>query len=242
MQIDVALCPSEIGHINLRGNTAVVIDVLRASSTIIAAVENGCARVIPVKDERDALITAKACSKAQPLLCGERNGVKIKGFDLGNSPWEYLSQVVKNRTLILTTTNGTQLFQYASTAARVFIGALVNAQALASLLLSEKRSLVILCAGKDGRFSLEDCYCAGLICHKIRSMCDNGILLSNAAQMSEMIYNSYDSKALDMLKFSEHGQYLTSIGFDKDLDACAAIDSSGTVPVWEKGSIRAIPN
>ena len=240
MQIDVALSPSEIGHINLRGNTVVVIDVLRASSTIIAAVENGCERVIPVRDERDAFTTAKACSKTQPLLCGERNGVKIKGFDLGNSPREYLPQVVKNRTLILTTTNGTQLFQYAAAAAKVFIGALVNAQALASLLLHEKRNIVILCAGKEGRFSLEDCYCAGIICHKIRSMCGNDILISNTAQMSEIIYNSYDSKTLEMLKYSEHGQYLTSIGFDKDLDACAATDSSATIPVWEEGSIRAI--
>src|SRR5215467_7904496 len=162
MQVHVALMPGEFPELDLAGRVALVVDVFRATTMVVAAFGAGCARVIPVASEAAARSRAAALGPEPVLLAGERGGDPIDGFDLGNSPLDCTPERVGGRTLVLTTTNGTRAMLKAGEAAAA-LAALTNVAAAAQWAANHRRDVIVLCAGEQGRFSLEDTVCAGLL-------------------------------------------------------------------------------
>jgi len=231
------------GDPSLPSQCAVVIDVLRATSTIVAALAAGAAGVVPVLTPEEARALARTMPGGRVLLGGERKAVRIPGFDLGNSPREYRPEVVGGKTIILTTTNGTRAVHAASAAARVLMGAILNASAVARAVIREGRDLIIICAGTRGSFSLEDALAAGVILealpraaeaegYDLEADCDD---LSLAARA---IAAHYRGRLDEALRSTHHGLDLESLGFAADLDYCAQLDAIPVVPVWAEGIIR----
>src|SRR5262249_50719511 len=163
MQVHVAFMPGEFPELELAGRVALVVDVFRATSMVVAAFGAGCARVIPVASEAAARERAAALAPEPVLLAGERGGDPIEGFDLGNSPLDCTPERVGGRTLVLTTTNGTRAMLKAGEAAAAALAALTNVAAAAQWAVNHRRDVTVLCAGEQGRFSLEDTGCAGLL-------------------------------------------------------------------------------
>lgn len=210
------------------------IDVLRASTTIVTAVRNGCAEIIPVASIDDARDVA--ASRPDVLLCGERYGRLIDGFDLGNSPLEYTRPRVGGRTLVLATTNGTVLLNRYRQYERV-IGCFANLQGIESYLsaISGDRDVHIACAGKLGRPGLEDIACAGAIVSRLlrrseTTRCDDGALAALA------VYRGFDEDPTSAVSKGEHAAYLCSIGFGPDVELCSQV-GSGPVPRMPAGAV-----
>lgn len=225
MRVDVAFLPQEIEGRDIGATSIVIIDVLRASTTIATAIFNGCEEVIPTSSVEEAVGIARGYEKGDFLLCGERKGKKIDGFDLGNSPSEYIPDVVGGKKLILTTTNGTAAIRSVRGAGSVFIGSFVNLDATVEKLESLGQDIIFVCAGENKRFALEDAVCAGMMVERIRA---GGAEESDACLAARSIYRAYSNKIVDAFYASEHGRYLVSIGFEADLLACAQV---GIIPV-----------
>ena len=151
----------------LAGGTAVVIDVLRSTTTIAYALAAGAKEVIACREVSDALALAAHLPAEQAILGGERHGVRIDGFALGNSPEEYTPERVRGKTVLLTTTNGTRAMDHARLAEEVWVAALVNASAMVKRLLGREH-VHILCAGTDGRPSEDDILMAGLLVERLQ--------------------------------------------------------------------------
>ncbi len=163
MKIDVTFLPSQLENRKLAGKTVVVIDVLRATSTIATALANGCREVIPILEPADAEAVVRDLPPGSFLQGGERRGLKIPGFDLGNSPREYRPEVVGGKTVVLSTTNGTRAAILSREADAVAFGSLLNARAVADYCRERCSELILACAGRVGDFSLEDTVCAGMM-------------------------------------------------------------------------------
>ncbi|MDG3005068.1 2-phosphosulfolactate phosphatase [Paludisphaera mucosa] len=159
--VSVHLLPSLIPSGALRGGVAVVIDVLRASTTIVHALAHGCTAVIPCGEIDEARRVAAGLPRGSALLGGERHGVPIEGFDLGNSPGEYTAEACRGRTLVMTTTNGTRALLASLEAETVLVGSFVNFAATVQRLIHEERPVHLVCAGTEGAVSYEDALLAG---------------------------------------------------------------------------------
>jgi len=229
------------------GGIAVVIDVLRASTTIITALARGASRVIPVADVGEARRIA-ATTPGPVVLGGERGGVRIPGFDLGNSPREYSADRMAGRTLVITTTNGTAALHASRGAREILVGAMVNRTAAADLvrrLAGGADRVHLVCAGTDGRVSAEDVLAAGAIL-------DAAVVdgpdeeLDDAARRAldwyRRVATSDDTSARMIAEFrrSPGGSNLIALGMEADLEVAAAIDSSQVVPRLDltSGSLR----
>lgn len=230
------------------GGIAVVIDVLRASTTMITALAHGAARVVPVADVDEARRLATEAGPAA-LLGGERSGVRIAGFDLGNSPLEYDASRVADRTIVITTTNGTAALAAASGAREILIGAIVNRTAVAAAvrrLAGAGERVHLVCAGTDGCVSAEDVLAAGAILDAADA--DRaGDVLDAAAREAVAAFRRVaaggDVPAALVAEFqrSPGGANLVALGMEADLPAAAAIDTLPLVPRFDAaaGSLRA---
>lgn len=224
MAYEVFLLGQPLRDEHVRGKAVVVIDVLRACSTIVTALANGARSVIPIADVGDAGRLVAHLDPAAYVLGGERDALPIPDFPLGNSPSEYTPEVVKGRTVILHTTNGAPIFPAAASAESVVAGSLLNVQAVVRFLQEAGRDAVLVCAGWKGRVSLEDTLCAGLILHRIF----DGHLpdeVSDAARVACSLYDTERSNLQGALVRSQHGRRLAGLGHAEDLAACARIDA-----------------
>lgn len=231
------------GDPSLPSQCVVVIDVLRATSTIVAALAAGAAGIIPVLTPEEARALARTMPGGRVLLGGERKAVRIPGFDLGNSPREYQAEAVAGKTIILTTTNGTRTVHAASAAARVLMGAILNAAAVARAVVREGRDLIIVCAGTRGGFSLEDVLAAGVILEALPGGAaaegyDLEADYDDLSLAALAIARYYRGRLDEALKWTHHGLDLEGLGFAADLDYCARLDAIPVVPVWSEGTIR----
>jgi 2-phosphosulfolactate phosphatase len=165
-QLNVYELPTSVAPEELAGTTAVVIDVLRATTTILYALQAGASEVIPCLEIGDALKIAASLPRSQVVLGGERGGLPIDGFDLGNSPREYDPPAVAGKTVVMTTTNGTRAMDQCRIAESVLIGGFVNAAALADRLAARER-IALVCAGSDGDVTRDDVLFAGLMVDRL---------------------------------------------------------------------------
>ncbi len=230
--VTVLRTPNMISAFDMRNSTAAVIDVLRATSSIVHAFSSGCKRVIPAMNRREALMTKERNPEA--LLCGEQEGVKIPGFELGNSPREYTKNRVGGKTLIITTTNGTRAILGAASrgACPVFLCSFLNVSAVTRAVLDaacpHKKDVCVVCSGSDGGYSFEDFACAGALSYQLGL---SGLHLHASALEAVQCFQPYKNDILQVFEDSVHGQYLKDIGFPDDLQFCANLDSETSVPV-----------
>ncbi|HEU5322572.1 MAG TPA: 2-phosphosulfolactate phosphatase, partial [Methylomirabilota bacterium] len=174
----MAVTPDALAAGAARAATVLVVDVLRASTTILTALANGCAGVVPVADAEEA--RRRAAAEPGALVAGERRGEPLAGFDLGNSPLEFTAERVGGRTVIFTTSNGTRALLRARDAPAVGVAALVNVSAAAAWARAEGRDVLVLCAGERGARSLEDLVCAGLLVERVAAAAPAAVLADAA--------------------------------------------------------------
>ena len=200
---------------------AVVIDVLRATSTLTVAFAHGAARVVPVAGIEQAF--AWRTREPGALLCGERDGLKVPGFDLGNSPEEYRAETVGGRTLVFASTNGSRAMLACAGSGVRLLGAFVNASAVVTSLVG--RTFVRLaCAGKEGRFALEDAACAGWLCEALAKR--GARIEGDGARLAAALAPRDAAGVRSLLQGSAHGRTLRALGtaFARDVEFCAELD------------------
>jgi 2-phosphosulfolactate phosphatase len=234
IKIDVMISPKEIEPKKLDGRIAVVIDLLRATSTVATAVFNGCSRIYPVETVEEAFNLKQAMYPKLPLLGGERKGLKVEGFDLGNSPLEFAGDIVGGRDLIFTTTNGTRAIKAAKGAAKLLTCSLVNLGSVARYISSMPDDMVVICAGRGGQFSLEDAACAGRLILRLLEHGSSDIRLDDGAKAARVIAGAYPDFS-EVMAVSEHGAYLKEIGLGRDLEFCAQEDKFDLVVGYREG-------
>jgi 2-phosphosulfolactate phosphatase len=222
----------------IKGKIAVIIDVLRASSTITAAIAHGAKGVIPVRSMGDASQIAAKIGSTNFLLCGEKDGVKIQDFDLGNSPLEYTKELVKDKTVVLTTTNGTVAIQQAQLASTIYIASFLNAQAIVSHLKAKHPDddIVLICSGWKGRISIEDTLCAGHIIHELFGDLMNEDI-TDGAKVSLAAYHECKNNLADALARSNHAKRLRDIIENDDIAYCSQINIFDVLPTLKDGII-----
>ncbi|HHV59569.1 MAG TPA: 2-phosphosulfolactate phosphatase [Clostridiaceae bacterium] len=233
MKVDLFATPSGIQEAFLKERTAVVIDVLRATSTITTALYNGCSKVIPVVDIEEALSIAKNYDPGTFLLGGERFAQKIEGFHLSNSPREYTRDAVEGKTIIFTTTNGTKAIRKASEARDIVIASFLNVTRVCDYIKEKGQDLAIICAGTDGRFSLEDILAAGAIASQLKNELD--VKLDDLGLAGCFMYEKNRDNLAGILRNTLHYSRLVGLGFDKDIEVCLSLDTSPVVPVYRDG-------
>lgn len=217
--------------------TAVVIDVLRATSTITTALANGARAILPVVTPEEAFEQVAELPAGAVLLGGERRSVRIEGFHLGNSPLDYTQARVSGKTIVFTTTNGTRAIRRAAGAGHLLVTSFLNVSAVAARALELGKDLTILCAGTHDRFSLEDTACAGALVSALSGP-DIDLELCDLATVARLLYESYRGRLAELLHLSAHGQNLVKLGLSDDLVFCAQADSLAIVPEFIDGEIR----
>lgn len=235
--LETLFIPEEIKNIELAGKLVVMIDVLRASSTIVTALANGCRGFIPILSPDQAKKKAQQFEKEGVLLGGEREGTKIAGFDLGNSPREYKKEAVKNKTIIFSTTNGVKTLEMVKSAYEIIIGSFLNLQAVCDYCNNYKGDILIICAGRESKFSLEDTACAGMIINFLRDVFPVACQEADANSTARLLYGRFGNNILEILRTSQHGRYLESIGLGGDLKFCSQLDFFNIVPIFRDGII-----
>lgn len=238
MHIDVFVTHVGLREKDARDKLIVVIDVLRASTTICTALSNGAKEVIPVNSIEQAMQLSGDLFADTTIVGGERGGVKVRGFDLGNSPSEYTPGTVQGKSVILTTTNGTEALVKSRTGSQVLVGSFVNASAVTEALANADEDMLIVCAGREQRFSLEDFYCAGMIINGIRETRNaRDVTVSDTASVAEITFKNYSDDPVQVLKDAAHGQSLIDLGFEDDLYICGEINRVPVLPVYHEGRI-----
>lgn len=237
-RIDLYLTPTEAGRAPLDDRQIVIVDVLRSCTSIAVALAHRAAKIIPVETVEEATRLAQTLDAKSRLLCGERDGRKVGGFDLGNSPREYTRERVEGATLIFASTNASPLMAGLLEGHEQRLLAYVNVGAVAAAVKADGHDLAIVCAGKNGRFALEDSACAGAL---VRRLSDggSGIALNDAAEMAREYDRANGHAPEAILKRSEHGRELIELGFEEDLAVCAKVDSVPLVPLLREGRIAA---
>lgn len=233
MQIDVFFgggvpTPSEVS-----GRVVLVIDVLRASTTVAVALHHGARAVIPFESTDEVVARSKGFERRDVLLAGERRMRTIPGFDLGNSPLEFTREVVEGKTILFSTSNGTRALSAVQGARDVLVGAFVNFSAVLAMLRAAARAgtdLTLVCAGSERQFALEDAVCAGRF---VRAISQRGIRpeLNDSARAAVLLDRYFGRDLPALFEESTHGRALRDAGFATDLALCASLDAYPCVPV-----------
>jgi 2-phosphosulfolactate phosphatase len=234
--VEVHLLPALAPPGCLAGGIAVVIDVLRATTTIIQALAAGCTAVRPCAEVDEARELADGLPAGKVLLAGERGGLPLSGFDLGNSPREYTAAVCSGTTLVLTTTNGTRALLRAAEAERVLVAGFVNYSAVCEQLRQDARPVHIVCAGTDGTVTLEDTLLAGAL---VDFLCEVGeVRLNDAGRLAWDCFENHGRVLLGALQVSRGGTQLRELGYDDDIQAAAKVDQFALVPELRREPLR----
>ena len=239
MKIQVVPTAQQAQDIDCNGKTAVVIDVLRATSVITTALDNGAQEVIPVRTVEEAQSLYATSDASKTLRGGERNALKIEGFDLSNSPLEYKKKVVEGKTIIITTTNGTNAINNVKGADEVVLACFRNVTAVADHLvgLSHRgsRDIIIVCAGTEGRFSLDDGLCAGMLIELLKQQIE--VETDDLGLLVTQYYQQNKTNLLGALSGCFHLKRLFTMGFYDDIRFCLETNCVTTVPVVQEGKI-----
>ncbi len=237
MNIELYLTAVPFTEANLENKTVVVVDVLRSSTSICAALMADAKGVIPTDGPGEAGEMRSRLGGDSTILAGERNGVRIDSFDLGNSPSEFTKESVGGKFVIMTTTNGTGIFKKTAKAELVLSGGLVNASTVVEKIAQSDKDLVIVCSGHQGNFSIEDTLCGGLLIDLLSSKYQKPQKMNDAANIAWQLYRNNSGNLKETIEKGEHGQYLSSIGFKNDVNTATAVDSMPVRPVLRDGRL-----
>lgn len=243
----VHLLPALFEPEAVRGGIAVILDILRASTTIVHALAHGAREVVPTVSIEEAVETADRLAKshspnsalpaAEVLLGGEREGVHIPGFQLDNNPFAYQPEIVRDKTVVFTTTNGTKALLRARAADRILIGAFVNLRAIAATLAADSRPVHLVCAGTKGKITLEDVLCAGAIADQLLKLSPNAFAVDDdQLQLSLSLYREHASSPdslREALRLGFGGRNCLRLGFAEQVDRAGTCDLFSIVPEFQ---------
>ncbi|MGL5701777.1 MAG: 2-phosphosulfolactate phosphatase [Cetobacterium sp.] len=235
MQIEILNSAKDVINKDLKGKNIVVIDVLRATSVMVTAFKNGAQSIFPFENIDDTKQAYYLNNNG--LLAGERKGLKIEGFHFGNSPLDFTPEKIDGKNIFMTTSNGTRAIKNAKGYDNLYIASYLNLSAIADILLKDGKDSVILCAGTDDEFSLDDALCAGMIVNKISEQIK---IQTNDATLSLQILANLSKNIKTTLENSKHYSYLKSIGYENDLEYCIQKDICNVVPFYKNGVIKYI--
>jgi 2-phosphosulfolactate phosphatase len=236
VQINLEFAAKDANSAVKRGDLIIVIDVLRCSTSIINALANGAKSVVPTITLREAY----ALHSQDPdfLLAGERKGCRPKGFDLGNSPSEFISQRVCGKNLIMTTTSGTMALVKSREAKWVLVGAFLNAASVArkaaQIAEDEETNVSLVLSGERGQFSLEDFICAGAIAE---SLSTSNVHCCDEALAALLAFKQAKNSLCENIMTAQHARHLAKLGFKKDVEFSCQLDILSTIPIYRDGKI-----
>jgi len=239
MKLDVLFSPVQADELFFTGKTTVVIDVLRASSTIITALTNGAKEVVPVGTVEFAVKVSGGIFGGQTLLGGERNTKKIEGFALSNSPSEYTKEIVSGKSIVFYSTNGSRAIVKAKYSANLFVCSFNNLKTVAKHIKILEQDVIILCAGNNNLFSLEDSVCAGMLVSELIGG-NKASELTDASTGALTLFKSFGKNIFKMLSETDHGQLLINNSFEKDLKTCAELDSTDVIPFYSGNALKVL--
>lgn len=235
MRIAVAFAPNDVGPADVAGRAVAVVDVLRGTTTICAALHHGAKAVIAAAEIDEAARLAQSLDRRDVLLTGERGGKPIPGFHLGNSPREMTRDVVAGKTLVMTTTNGTRALLATTGAREVIIAAGVNLTVAGQRLaahLAAGHNVLVLCAGRDRAFGLDDAYIAGRLLVGALNGSRSRKGMNDAAIASVDLVRRYGDRIDRALILSCAGRDLVELGYGDDVRACAEADVHPVLPLY----------
>ncbi len=234
--LHTSLSPALLHLYDLSSSVVVIIDVFRATSTIASALYNGAKCVIPVDSVPKAIEISKSIDG---IAAGERDGMIAEGLQHGNSPLEYNREFIENKTLVLTTTNGTRLLQMAldKNADTIIAGSFPNLSAVCDFLLAEKKNVVLGCAGWKDRFNLEDTLFAGAVINRIAKeftvYCDSSL-------MAEAMFAKHKNKMMEFApQLTHYHRLVDRFGLIEDIKFCLTDDVANVLPLYEEGKLIA---
>lgn len=234
MQVEVISSVNEACSGKLQHRTAIVVDVLRATTTIAVALASGASCIIPAETVQDA----KHLTKEGDLAGGDRFCRQISGFSYGNSPGQYRGEQIAGKRIVLTTSNGTRALCKAMRADHIIAASLLNAEACAQMALELRRDVVILCAGSHDSFALEDGLCAGLLLHCMRQHDRSGVMqVDDFGSAMESLYRDKANDIMETLARSQTGKKLLRLGLHEDIAICSQVNALQAVPYLNSGSL-----
>ncbi|WNQ09407.1 2-phosphosulfolactate phosphatase [Paenibacillus aurantius] len=233
MRVEVISGISEARSDEFVHKTAVIIDVLRATSNMVTALAFGSSGVAPVETVQQAV----SVRREEDLLGGERNCRRIPGFDLGNSPFEYMESYISGRRVVMTTTNGTRAIQKSLKARHVLAASLLNARACAEAVWELRKDVMVLCSGTQDNFSLEDGLGAGFLLQELAVLADGKLELNDFGKAMLECSLSLKDRLEETLLACANGVRLTKLGYRDDVLYCARLNQYNLVPVLKDGQL-----
>lgn len=230
MEVHVHLLPKLFDPQALRGGQAVVIDILRATTTIVHALAAGVTTLIACGEVDQARDLARKRTSGTTLLGGERHGQRIPGFDLDNSPLKYTTETLSGKALVFTTTNGTRALASCVNADRILVGAFVNQRATINTLAKDGRRVHLLCAGTDGFISTEDVLFAGSVASALLLTSGGRVVPDDETQLALALWQATENQPnireniRQVLRDSRGGRNLLELGYDADIDRASECD------------------
>lgn len=235
MNVDIIISADDINENKIKEKVIVVIDMFRATSVIVTALNNGCNEVIPYLTVEETIKSARQMKEEEYILGGERKAIKIDGFNLSNSPLEYTKENVKGKSVLMTTTNGTRTLTKSIGAKRVLIAAMINAKTVAKRLLEINEDVVIINAGTNGNFSMDDYICSGYIINEMLKINDK-LNLTDISKTANIIFETYPN-IVDYVKEAAHYSVMKSLELDRDIEYCIQKSIIDIVPEYKNGKI-----
>lgn len=240
MKVDIIISASDIKKEKLKEKVVVVIDVLRATSVMVTALNNGCTEVIPAREIEEALEIV-GNEREKYILGGERNALKIEGFDFSNSPLDYTRENVEGRTLVMTTSNGTKAIKNSEGAEHIFIAAMINGKAVAEKLTKLNKDVIFVNAGTAGEFSIDDFLTSGYIINCLKHIAkeenSEELVLTDIATTSHYIYENNED-LFGFVKYATHYNRIKELGLQEDLKYCLTKDIVHIVPEYKDNKIK----
>ncbi len=228
MNIEVCYTPQAYNLFHKDEAIVVVIDIFRATSAIVTAFYNGVSKMIPVATVEEA----REYQQNGFLAAAERNGEMIEGFELGNSPFGYMNNKVKGKTIAISTTNGTQAIEASRKATKVLVGSFLNLDVICEYLSSQKKDVILVCAGWKNKFNLEDTIFAGAVVEKLTT--ESGYEITcDSAIASKHLYNLAKHDLFGFLGNSSHRNRLAKLDLERDIKYCLTPNQCPVIPVME---------
>ncbi len=233
--LEVCLSPALLHLYDVKNSIVVIIDVLRATSTICTALYNGATRVIPVASVPECISIGEALGQ-DAITAGERDGQIAEGLLHGNSPFEYSREFIQDKTLVLTTTNGTKLLHMAKDAIEIITGSFPNLSAVCDYLLAQGKPVILGCAAWKDRVNMEDTLFAGAVVSRLK---EHFTIDDDSAVAAETLYQVSKDNIHEVMKQASHYRRLAKFGLEKDIRYCLTPDGANVLPILRNGELVA---
>lgn len=234
-ELYTCLSPSLLNLYDIKSSIVVIIDVLRATSTIATALYNGAKSIVPVATVAECIKLGK---QIDAITAGERDGAIAEGLSYGNSPFEYPKDFIGTKTLVLTTTNGTKLLHHALDrgAKTIITGSFANLSAVCDYLLQQNQNVMLGCAGWKDRVNIEDTLFAGAVINRIGEAFN---INCDSSQIARSLYQTARPDLYEFMKAHDATHYhrLTKFGLEKDIRYCLTEDGANVLPVYKEGKL-----